>query len=150
MVVQKRFLKYPQYSVYHAETKNRQGMVSGTRNSRGLTENVGRSRAARRFRIVKIFSHLTRNSTLFWNSWIWVKSWLTVVGSLSWCIDNLCSSICFFATSSSQFFNFLSIFCWIFSEGSTPRFHYYTQAYFYFFERDQPIDSPVVAVIVGI
>ena len=35
---------------------------SGTRNIPGLTENVGRIRAARCFRIVKILSHQRRNS----------------------------------------------------------------------------------------
>ena len=44
----------------------------------------------------------------------------------------------------------MAIFCLIFSEESIPHFQFSKQAYFYIFEPDQPIDSPLVAVIVGI
>ena len=62
----------------------------------------------------------------------------------------LSCSICFFATNVSQFFNLLAIFCSPFLEESIPQFRFSTQAYFYLFEPELPIDSPFVAVIVGI
>ena len=50
---QKRFLKYPEHSACQAAIENR-GDVSGTRSHQWLAGNVGRSRAARCPRIVKI------------------------------------------------------------------------------------------------
>ena len=42
----------------------------------------------------------------------------------------LSCSFCFFATNSSQFFNFLAISCMTFLEESNPPFQFSTQAYF--------------------
>ena len=54
-VVQKRFLKCPKYSVYHAAIQIRGEALfwDSDRNSQGFTGEVRRSRAARSFRIVK-------------------------------------------------------------------------------------------------
>ena len=40
--------------------------------------------------------------TWFCNSWIWVKSWLTVAGSLFWCIDSSTTLACLARSVSSQ------------------------------------------------
>ena len=116
---------------------------------RGLTGNVGRSRAAPCFKIV-YFSRIWHGLfTLFCKSWIWVSNWLTVVRipllmrrqSINSCLS---CSICFFATNSSQLFNFLAICCLIFSEGSISHLQFSTQVYFSPSLRlIGPIDSPV-------
>ena len=69
-----------------------------------------------------------------------------VIPILPWCIDNSSILACL---ARACFFNFLAFFCLIFSEESIPHFQFSTQASCCLFEPDQPIDSPVVAVIVG-
>ena len=50
----------------------------------------------------KILLHQTRNFTLFCNYWIWAITWLTVVGFISWCIDNSSVLACLALSVSSQ------------------------------------------------
>ena len=75
---------------------------SGTRNTRGLTGNAGRSRAARCFRIVTHSIASDKEFTLFCTSWIWVNNWLTAVGFLTCCIDNSSIFNCLARSVSSQ------------------------------------------------
>ena len=74
-------------------------LSSAARKSKGLTGNVGRSRADRQFRIIKVFCIW---QGFFCKSWIWVKSWLTVVGFLSCCMDNSSILACLSRSVSSQ------------------------------------------------
>ena len=109
---------------------------SGTRKSRRLTEGVGRSRAARCFKIVKILSHLTRNllcsvnpefaSTIDSQSLDSSVVAKTIDSSILACLARSVSSQQMLLNTS----NFLAIFCFIFSEESTPRFQISTQTYF--------------------
>ena len=61
-----------------------------------------------------------------------------------------CSISSFFATNSSQFFNFLAISCMIFLEEPISQFQFSTQANFYLSELDLPIDLLDVPEIVEI
>ena len=63
VVVQKTFPIIPvQFCVFRGNPESQRGQSSGTQNRRSLIRNVGRFRAAPRFRIIKFSSHLTRNS----------------------------------------------------------------------------------------
>ena len=53
---------------------------------------MGRSRAARYFRIVKYLAS-DKEFTLFCKPRTWVNNWLTVAGFLSWCMDNIARSV---------------------------------------------------------
>ena len=99
---------------------------SGTQNNRSLIRNVGRSRAAPGFKIVwqGIHFHGRRIPPLLHRQFF------------TSCLSRLLN---FFATYSSQFFNFLAISCMILLEESISRFHFSIQANFYLSEPDQPI-----------
>ena len=116
---------------------------SGTRKKRGLTGNVGRSRAARFFLDRKILSHLTRN---------WLCSVNPDIGSTSDSQSQDSSVLLglflrnkffpFFQFLGNLLLDFLGRVC-----SSSPIHH---ASLLYLFDPDQPIDSLVVAVIVGI
>ena len=107
---------------------------SGSRKSKGLTGNVGCSRAARCLRIVKC-SRIWQG--IYFVLWILNLSQqlthsrrISLLAQGQFIISRLSCSVCFFATNSSQCFNFLAIFCFIFSEESIPNFQFSVQAYF--------------------
>ena len=113
---------------------------SGSRNSRGLTGNVGLSSAAR--------CASDEEFILFCKTTIWVNNWLTAVGFLSWCKDNssilacLARSVCFFATNYSQFSIVWHLLHDLLGRDyfSIPILH---TSLFCLFDPDQPIGSPV-------
>ena len=84
---QKRFLKYPKYSVYHAANQNRgKALFLDSEQSRVDWER-GTLQSCSLLRIVKISCILTRDSLFSCKSWILVNNWLTAVRSLSWSTD---------------------------------------------------------------
>ena len=100
----KSFLKYPKYSVYRAAIQ--------TRSSPGLTKERGTLQSWSLFQNRRNSLASDKEFTLFCNSWIWVRSWLTVVGSLFWCdrqFINSCLScwICFFCSKFFAILQFL-------------------------------------------
>ena len=127
---------------------------SGTRKSTGLTGNVGWSRAARCLRIVKNSLVSDKEFTLFCKYWIWVNNWLTVVEFLSWRKDNSSFLACLARSASSQQILLNASISWqYFAWFSRKSLFQISNSPYNFisspFEPVQPVDSPVVAVIVG-
>ena len=117
----------------------------GTRNSGGLTGNMGRSGAARCFWIVE-FSHILDLSHQLAHG-------RTILFLMHTQFINCCLSCSIFvcATNSSQFFNFLAISCMIFlEEPNSPNSNSPYKLLFYLFEPDLPIDLLDVAEIVEV
>ena len=139
--------KNRQYSVSCGNPESRQGMVQ---NRRSLIRNVGRSRAARCFRIAKILSHLTENLLC------------SVNPEFESTIDSQSQDSFFGALSIHQFFLVLLGLLFLrnkfffgkmlldFLGGIYSSFPFLQTSLFYFFESDQPFDSPVPAGIVWI
>ena len=139
VVVQKRFLKYAyNFCVLRCNPESQRGMVSGTRNSRGFDWESGSLQSCSLFQDRTILLHLTRNLHCSVNPELG-----STIGSQSQASSldastihqflRVSFSICFFATNSSQFFNFLAISCMIFLGESILHFLFSIQAYFCLF-----------------
>ena len=74
------------------------GHLSGTLNIQRLAGNVGLLAVSRSYNSLAS----AKEFTLFCKSWIWVRSWLTVVGFLSCCIDSSSILNCLALSVSSQ------------------------------------------------
>ena len=140
---QKRFLQYPYNFVHHAAIQNHNAAKFWDSEKLGVDRERGSLQSCFLIQDSKILLRLTRNFILFKNSRICVNNWLTVVGFISRCIDNSCVfySTWFFATNSSQFFNFLAVSCMIFLEEPTSHFHFNIQADFISFSLFCPLTS---------